>query len=84
MIGANGQLIKVLKDGDIFGEMVVLLSTPRVADVRAETSCALFVLSKSDFSRILRDNPHFATAVQQVAKERYSLNLNTAALLAKR
>jgi CRP-like cAMP-binding protein len=78
----DGNVIKVLSDGDIFGEIGVLMSKPRTADVRAQRSCDLFVLDKSDFSRILRDNPQSASAVQQVAKERYSLNVNTDALIA--
>jgi CRP-like cAMP-binding protein len=77
-----GKVIKVLKDGDVFGEIGVLMSKPRTADVRAKTSCDLFVLDKTDFSRILRDNPRFASAIQQVAKERYSLNVHTDALTA--
>ena len=77
-----GKVIKVLKDGDIFGEIGVLMSMPRTADVRAKTSCDLFVLDKADFSRILRDNPRFASAIQQVAKERYSVNVHTDALTA--
>ncbi len=77
-----GNVIKVLKDGDIFGEMGILMSTPRTANVRARTSCDLFVLDKSDFSRILRDNPQFAHAVQQVARDRYNLNVQTQALIA--
>jgi glucose-6-phosphate 1-dehydrogenase len=82
VLDEKGQAIKVLSDGDIFGEMGVLLSRPRSADIRAKTSCDLFVLDKSDFSRILRDNPAFANAVQQVAKERYSVNVATSALIA--
>jgi glucose-6-phosphate 1-dehydrogenase len=79
-----GNVMKVLRDGDIFGEIGVLMSTPRTANVRAKTSCDLFVLDKSDFSRILRDSPQFAKAVQQVARERYNLNLHTEALIAPR
>ena len=59
-----GNVIKVLKDGDIFGEMGLLMSTPRTANVRARTSCDLFVLDKADFSRILRDSPQFAQAAK--------------------
>jgi CRP-like cAMP-binding protein len=77
-----GNVLKVLTDGDIFGEIGVLLSKPRTADVRAKRSCDLFVLDKADFSRILRDNPQFATAIQQVAKERYAVKVDTAALIA--
>jgi len=79
-----GNVLKVLKDGDIFGEIGVLMSTPRTADVRARTSCDLFVLGKADFSRILRDNPQFAKAVLQVAKDRYDLNLSPQLLTAPR
>ena len=67
VIDENGVVIKVLTDGDVFGEIGVLMSTRRTADVRARTSCDLFVLDKSDFSRILRDNPQFAKAILQVA-----------------
>jgi hypothetical protein len=77
-----GQVIKVLAGGDVFGEIGVLMSKPRTADVRAKTSCDLFVLDKSDFARILRDNPRFATAIQAVAKERYDVNVHTDALTA--
>jgi glucose-6-phosphate 1-dehydrogenase len=77
-----GNTIKVLRDGDIFGEIGVLMSKPRNANVRAKTSCDLFVLDKADFSRILRDNPQFAKAVQQVAKDRYNVTVHTEALLA--
>jgi glucose-6-phosphate 1-dehydrogenase len=79
-----GKVIKVLRDGDVFGEIGVLMSTPRTASVRAKTGCDLFVLEKSDFSRILRDSPQFAAAIKQVARERYSLNLHTEALIAPR
>jgi glucose-6-phosphate 1-dehydrogenase len=77
-----GNVIKVLRDGDIFGEIGVLMSRPRNANVRAKTSCDLFVLGKSDFSRILRDSPQFAAAVQQVAKDRYNVTVHTEALMA--
>jgi len=77
-----GNVIKVLRDGDIFGEMGLLMSTPRTANVRARTSCDLFVLDKADFSRILRDSPQFASAVEHVARERYSVNVHPAVLLA--
>jgi len=80
----DGKVLKVLTDGDIFGEIGVLMSTPRTRNVWAKTGCDLFVLDKADFSRILRDSPQFASAIQQVAKERYSLNLNTSALIAPR
>jgi glucose-6-phosphate 1-dehydrogenase len=82
VIGETGKVLKVLRDGDIFGEIAVLTSQPRTADVRAKTPCDLFVLDKADFSRILRDNPHVAEAVKQIAKERYRINILMEALIA--
>ncbi len=73
-----GNVIKDLADGEIFGEIGLLMSTPRVANCRARTSCDLFVLDKADFNRILRDNPAFADAIRQVAKTRYSVNIDHA------
>ncbi len=73
-----GRAVSTLTDGDIFGEIGLLMSTARTADVRAKTSCDLFVLDKADLGRILRDSPQFASAVQKVARERYSLSVHTA------
>ena len=75
-----GHVMGVLRDGDIFGEIGVLMCAPRTANVLAKSSCDLFVLDKTDFSRILRDNPHFASAVERVAVERYSLSVSASAL----
>jgi glucose-6-phosphate 1-dehydrogenase len=77
-----GKPIKVLRDGDVFGEVALLMSTPRTATVRAKIQTDLYTLDKADFSRILRDYPQFATAMQQVAKERYKLTVGTDALCA--
>jgi len=81
ILGSNGETIQTLKDGDFFGEMGLLLSTPRTATVRARTACDLFVLEQGDFRRILSDHPQFASAVLTVAKERYDLNIQREALL---
>jgi len=69
----GGKVIKTLKDGDFFGEIALLMSTPRTATVRAKTSCDVFVLEKADFARILHDHQQFANSILQVAKERYNL-----------
>jgi CRP-like cAMP-binding protein len=77
-----GQVVKRLKDGDIFGEIAVLLSKPRTANVRAVTPCDLFVLDKSDFRRILRDHQQFADGVAKVARERFNLDVTAQSLIA--
>jgi CRP-like cAMP-binding protein len=72
----SGRTIKTLKDGDFFGEVAILLSTPRNANVRAKTGCDLWVLDKSDFHRILHDHPQFSEGVAKVAKERYDVSFS--------
>jgi CRP-like cAMP-binding protein len=82
VIGADGKVIRTLKDGDVFGEVGVLTSKPRNATVRATMPTDLYRLDKKDFSRILRDNPNFANAIQQIAKERFNLVVDSNSLLA--
>jgi glucose-6-phosphate 1-dehydrogenase len=70
-----GKVLKVLTDGDTFGEVGVILSQPRNATVRTKIPTDLYILEKTDFSRILRDNPAFANAVLKVAKERLNVDI---------
>ena len=72
-----GNVLKVLTDGDVFGEVGVLTSTPRNATVRAKIPTDLYFLEKSAFSRILRDNPSFAESITKVAKDRFSTDMKS-------
>jgi CRP-like cAMP-binding protein len=82
VLDGAGQVKAALRDGDIFGEIAVLLSEPRVATVKAKTTCDLFVLDKADLCRILREQPQFADTISQVARERYNKAVGTEQLLA--
>ncbi len=44
--GASGeeQVLKTLKEGEMFGENSMLYNTPRWASIRAKTPCILFRL----------------------------------------
>jgi glucose-6-phosphate 1-dehydrogenase len=68
----SGKHLQTLRDGDCFGEISLLISTPRTANVTASTQCDLFVLKRADFHRIMQDNPKFADTVAALAKERYN------------
>lgn len=83
VLDVNGKVLKTLKDGDFFGEIGLLMPTPRTATVKAKTLCDLFVLDKSDFSRILQDYPQFAGEVMKTAKERYDVVVSAEQLMAK-
>lgn len=77
----GGRVIETFRDGEFFGEIALLIHTPRTATVRAKTACDLLVLDQRSLSRILHDHPQFADTVLQVARERYALNLHPDALV---
>jgi len=83
VLDAAGGLLAVLRDGDYFGELAVLLALPRTATVRARTPCDLFVLERAAFVQILRDHEPFAKAIEAAARERYGRSV-AAALDARR
>ena len=62
-----------LKKGDYFGELSLILSERRTASVRACEYCDVFVLSKTDFQRILDDIPEFKEMFQRNAKKHADL-----------
>lgn len=76
----TGKVIQTLGDGEYFGEIGLLMATPRTATVAARTQCDLFVLNRSEFSKILRDHHQLAETVTKVAKERYNLIVSSAQL----
>ena len=77
VLGDDGKILKVLTDGDTFGEVGVVMSQPRNASVRAKIPTDLYVLEKTDFNRILRDNPSFAEAIITVARERLNVDVKS-------
>jgi glucose-6-phosphate 1-dehydrogenase len=73
VVGSPGNI--VLKDGDVFGEIALLMSQPRMASVQAKSICDMFVLDKADFARILHDNPQFAQRVTEIALKRFKVTV---------
>ncbi len=80
VISDDGKVLKTLKDGDVVGEIALLMHGPRTASVRAKTGCNLVALDKTSFARILIDHPQFAETVRKVAKERYDVEMAADAL----
>lgn len=66
--------ITTLKKGDIFGEMAIISSYPRSANVFAKTDVKLIYLSKDAFELLKRDNPvvfgKFAWILAKILAER--------------
>ncbi len=82
IIKANGELVSTLERGQVFGELSLLMSQPRKATVRAKTYCALYIMEKRDFCKVLMDRPEFATRVMQMARERYNVIVDAQTLMA--
>ncbi|MFA6318867.1 MAG: cyclic nucleotide-binding domain-containing protein [Elusimicrobiota bacterium] len=59
-----------LGPGDCFGEMALLLGSPRTATVRADAPSKLFALTRSDFDFFLGENPVFAAEIKRIAERR--------------
>jgi glucose-6-phosphate 1-dehydrogenase len=73
VLDAAGKRLNTLGEGDFFGELALLLSKPRTASIRATSNCDLFVLDKSDFSRVVKDHPQFASCLREIAEKRYQV-----------
>lgn len=63
-------IIATLSSGDIFGEMALVLSQLRSANVKAVGYCELFRLDKWVFERIVRKFPKVYEKVKAVSQER--------------
>lgn len=74
VISEEGQTLATLNSGSFFGEVSLLYSRRRTTSVRANVFCELFVLSKSDFDKVLADYADFAEALRETARRRYRLS----------
>lgn len=69
-VGAAGERLGAIQDGECFGEMALLLGQPRSATVRAVTPCDLLVLDAEDFRRIIADFPQAEAELRRIAAGR--------------
>jgi glucose-6-phosphate 1-dehydrogenase len=68
VLDGAGHLLKTLDEGQFFGETSLVLDKPRTASIRAAGACNLFVLDKADFLRSLKDHPHLANLMRELAR----------------
>ncbi len=59
-----------LTDGQFFGEIALLSSTPRTATIKAREYCDLYSLHRTAFERVLSRYPTFADQVKELAEQR--------------
>lgn len=63
-----------LGSGDFFGEIALIRSIPRVADVSALTYCQVLKLYSKDFKPLMKSIPSLEKTIEHVAIERLNLN----------
>ncbi len=73
VLSADGKRVFVaLGEGQFFGEIALLLSTPRTATVRAREYCDLYRLDKRTFDQVITRYPEFAANIKRLANQRRS------------
>jgi MFS family permease len=66
----NGRLLRVLSDGDSFGEIALLRDVPRTTTVRARTPLALYELDRRHFVPIVSGYSESAAEAETVVETR--------------
>jgi len=61
------RLLRVLQDGDFFGEIALIENVARTATVRARTACLLLVLARDAFLGVLRASPELRAVFDRAA-----------------
>lgn len=62
-----------MSEGDIFGEMALILHRPRAATIKALEYCELYRLEKARLDRLVAKYPRFAQRLKDIAEERLNL-----------
>ena len=66
----SGQVFASISEGGYFGEIALLMDSPRNASVKAIDYCDLYTLDKDSFQMVLQRFPAFAKQVRKIAGER--------------
>ena len=69
-VSRDGEHIRTLAAGDVFGEIAVLFGGQRTATVKATSPMRLVMLFNGELARLDRDVPELADALRQVVGER--------------
>lgn len=66
----GNRTLEVLGEGEIFGEMSLIDSAPRSADVIAETDCVVVPVGEKQFLFMTSEAPYFALSLMRVLVQR--------------
>ncbi len=82
-VGATRRLLRVLRSGDLFGEMAILTEAPRSATVIADTEVEVWVLTRDTLLRELGPHAWVTTLVKMLAERFREADEERAALRAE-
>merc|ERR1719482_186244 len=54
-VGGEDKVVKVVNEGDVFGELALLYNCPRAANVVAKEECVCWQLDRDTFNNIVKD-----------------------------
>ena len=66
----DGNVVEVVSDGDIVGEMSLIDGSPRSADLVAVSPCQVIPINLESFMELIRDTPFFAIYLMQALTRR--------------
>jgi CRP-like cAMP-binding protein len=75
VLGRDGEPLRELGPGELFGELALLTSGPRTADVVARTELDLMVLDRETFQTQLRADPRASQSIVELLAERMTAML---------
>jgi potassium efflux system protein len=64
------QYIATLHEGEFFGEISLLMGTPRTATVKTREDTILFVVERHDLQKLLKEQPNLADQIAQKLSQR--------------
>tara|TARA_Y100000758_G_scaffold57143_1_gene36544 strand:- start:1510 stop:1854 length:345 start_codon:yes stop_codon:yes gene_type:complete len=66
----GGTYLATLHENSLFGEIAMVDNSPRTATCTAKTRCTLGVVTKENYTRILKQSPESLTPILRLAVER--------------
>ena len=64
------EIVEVVEEGGMLGEMALIDNSPRSATVKAKTDCTLAVINQKRFMTLIQQTPYFAIQVMSVLADR--------------
>jgi CRP-like cAMP-binding protein len=65
-----GQVIEVVSEGELFGEMVLISGTVRTASAIAQTNCRLAIIKAEQFRFLVQHNHYFVEWLMNILTKR--------------